>query len=43
MHDDNLNYVLHEFIDLAYVETEHSEYLLTEEQDSGHTELRLHI
>ena len=43
MHDDNLNYVLHEFIDPAYVETEHSEYLLTEEQDSGHTELRLHI
>ena len=43
MHDDKLNYVLHEFIAPAYVEAESSEYLLTEDQDSGHTELTLHI
>mgnify|MGYP004554378443 CR=1 FL=1 len=43
MHGDKLNYALHEFIDPEYVEMEDSEYLLTEEQDSGHTELRLRI
>lgn len=43
MHDDRLNYVLHEFIAPEYVEAESSEYLLIENQDSGHTELTLHI
>lgn len=43
MHDDRLNYVLREFIAADYVETECSEYLLTEDQDSGYTELMLYI
>ena len=43
MHDDRLNYVLREFIATDYVETECSEYLLTEDQDSGYTELMLYI
>lgn len=43
MHDDRLNYVLREFIAADYVETEGSEYLLTEDQDSGYTELMLYI
>lgn len=43
MHDDKLNYVLHEFIAPEYIEAERSDYLLTEDQDSGHTEMTLHI
>ncbi|MDD7324571.1 MAG: hypothetical protein SO089_03690 [Dialister sp.] len=43
MHDEKLNYILNEFIAPGYMEVESSEYLLTEEQDSGHTELTLHI
>ena len=43
MHDDRLNYVLREFIADDYVETECSEYLLTEDQDSGYTQLMQYI
>lgn len=43
MHDARLNFVLQEFIAPEYIEAERSDYLLTENQDSGHTELTLHI
>ena len=43
MHDARLNFVLQEFIAPEYIEAERSDYLLTEDQDSGHTELTLHI
>ena len=39
MHDARLNFVLQEFIAPEYIEAERSDYLLTENQDSGHTEL----
>ncbi len=43
MHDARLNFVLQEFIAPEYIEAERSDYLLTENQDSGYTELTLHV
>ena len=43
MHDARLNFVLQEFIAPEYIEAECSDYLLTENQDSGYTELTLHV
>lgn len=38
MHDARLNFVLQEFIAPEYIEAERSDYLLTENQDSGYVE-----
>lgn len=43
MHEEKLNFILEKFIDPEYIAAEDTKYLLTEEQESGHTELSLEI
>ena len=43
MHEENLNFILKQFIDPEYIEPESSKYLLIEKQESGYTELNVEI
>lgn len=43
MHEENLNFILEQFIDPEYIEPESSKYLLIEKQESGYTELNVEI
>lgn len=43
MHDNEIKYLLDNFIEQSYVESESDCYLLTEEQESGKTELTVNV